>query len=94
MRSVLAAAILLAVSYTAAMAQSDCCTSPGSGKDDDNNPSVWGASPEAGNVFGSANVHHPDMMPDSSSMATAPVSGTPGRHVRRHHAAPHGLESR
>jgi hypothetical protein len=94
MRSVVAAAILLAVSSGAALAQSDCCTIPGSGKDDDNNPSVWGVSPEAGNVFGSANVHHPDMMPDNSSMATAPVSGTPGRHVRRQRAAPHGHASR
>ena len=58
-----AAAILLAVSSTAAMAQGgDCCAIPGSGKDDDNNPSVWGVSPEAGNAFGSSNVHHPDMM--------------------------------
>lgn len=92
MRSVLAAvAVLLAVSSTAAMAQGgDCCAIPGSGKDDDNNPSVWGVSPEAGNVFGSSNVHHPDMQRDSSGMATAPVSGTPGRHVRRHRVAPHG----
>ena len=91
MRSVLAAvAILLSVSSTAAMAQGgDCCAIPGSGKDDDNNPSVWGVSPEAGNVFGSSNVHHPDMQRDSSGMAMAPVSGTPGRHVRRHRVAPH-----
>jgi len=97
MHSMLAAAILLvvssttmAVTSTAAMAQADCCTIPGSGKDDDNNPSVWGASPEAGNAFGSSNVHHPDMMRDGSEMPTAPVSGTPGRHVRSHHVAPHG----
>jgi hypothetical protein len=94
MHSVVAAAILLAVSCTAAMAQSDCCTIPGSGKDDDNNPSVRGVTPEAGNVFGSSNVHHPDMMRESSGMTTAPVSGTPGRHVRRHRVAPHGHVSR
>src|SRR4051812_20179196 len=96
MHSVLAAAILLALSGTAAMAQAggDCCTIPGAGKDDDNNPSVWGVTPEPGNAFGSSNVHHPDMMPESSGMATAPVSGPPGRHVRRHRAAPHGHASR
>ena len=95
MRSVLAAvAILLAVSSTVAMAQGgDCCAIPGSGKDDDSNPSVWGASPEAGNVFGSSNVHHPDMMRDSSGTATAPASEAPGRHVRRHRVAPHGRAS-
>ena len=98
MHFVLAAAILLAVTSTAAMAQTmaqgDCCTIPGSGKDDDNNPSVWGVTPEAGNVFGSSNVHHPDMMLESSRMATAPVSGTPGRYVRRQRAAPLGDASR
>jgi len=94
MHSVLAAAILLAVSCTAAMAQSDCCTIPGAGKDDDNNPSVRGVTPEAGNVFGSANVHHPDMMLERSVMATAPVSGTPGRYVRRHRVAPDGYAGR
>jgi hypothetical protein len=96
MQSVLAAAILLAATSTAAMAQAggDCCTLPGTGKDDDNNPSVWRVTPEAGNVFGSSNVHHPDMMLESSRMATAPVSGTPGRHVRRHRVAPPGDASR
>jgi hypothetical protein len=94
MHSVLAAAILLAGSCTAAMAQSDCCTLPGQGKDNDNNPSVWGVTPEAGNAFGSSNVRHPDMMIESSGMATAPVSGTPGRYVRRHRVAPDGYASR
>ena len=94
--SVLAAAILLAVSSTAAMAQAggDCCTLPGTGKDDDNNPSVWGVTPEAGNVFGSSNVHHPDMMIERGSMAMAPVSGTAGRYVRRYRAALPGDASR
>ncbi|MEA2878482.1 MAG: hypothetical protein QOF14_3678 [Hyphomicrobiales bacterium] len=96
MRSVFAAAILLAVSSGAALAQAggDCCTLPGQGKDNDNNPSVWGVTPEAGNAFGSSNVHHPDMMPDNSSMATAPVSGTPGRYVRRDRATRPGYASR
>jgi hypothetical protein len=96
MRSVLAAAILLAVSSGAALAQAggDCCTLPGTGKDNDNNPSVWGVTPEAGNTFGSSNVHHPDMTLERSDMATAPVSGTPGRYVRRHRAAAPGYASR
>jgi hypothetical protein len=104
MRSVFAAATLLAVSSSALLAVSssaakaqaggDCCTLPGQGKDNDNNPSVWGVTPEAGNAFGSSNVRHPDMTLERTGMATAPVSGTPGRYVRRHRVAPDGYASR
>jgi hypothetical protein len=104
MRSVSAAAILLAVSSSALLAVSssaakaqaggDCCTLPGQGKDNDNNPSVWGVTPEAGNAFGSSNVPHPDMMIESSGITTAPVSGTPGRYVRRQRVARDGYASR
>jgi hypothetical protein len=83
-------AVLLVASSTVAMAQGgDCCAVPGQGKDDDNNPSVWGASPETGNTFGSSNIHHPDMTLDSRDMATAPVAGTPAHRRHAHEAVRH-----